>query len=348
MLKLLKKHWILFLSLLLLVLLVIPLLYFGTLFKMLDNRVGNQANLRANSVPVMGICLNNLLESRSLREKEVFLSEAKSEKISLQIRVAHHSLARQIHQIRSLIRENVKSLIIAPVSKKGLAEVLQEAAKKGVKIVLYDELTDGPADLYCGVDYREIGRMQASYLVKTVGRGHYLVLKGPNNSYKANQIAQGQSEALKKMSKIGVRVLTEEAPPQWAPVEVALKTRTLTMHQKINAILTPNDICAEEIIKLFVKQGQQLPYIGGVGGERTALRRIITGEQLVTVASDYDTLAKTGFHDALKLALGERVLVSESIVYNSRKIPAVFVPTILINQANVDQQIKNQYQFLEE
>ncbi len=337
MLKFLKRHWILLLSLFLLVLMVIPLLYFGNLFRMLDNRSGNQVDLDPDSIKVMGICLNNLTESRLMREKEVFLSEAKNEKVSVQIRVAHHSLERQIRQIRSFIQENVRSLIIAPVSKTGLAEVLGEAAAKGIKIILYDELTEGPADLYCGFDYREIGKIQASYLAKKVGRGNYLVLKGPDNSYKANQIAKGQSDTLKKMAKTGVRLLIEDAPSRWSPEEVALKTRTLTMHQKINAILTPNDICAEEIIKLFDRQDLNLPHLGGVGGERTALYRIISGKQLITVTSDYDALAKAAFQNGLKLALGERVLGSGALNYNSKKIPAILIPVHPITEANVDQ-----------
>lgn len=347
MLIFLKKHWILLLSVFLLVLMVLPILYFGTLFRMLDNRSENQINLRSNPDPILGICFNNLIEGHSMIEKEVFLSEAKIKKVSVQIRVAHYSLTRQIKQIRGLIRENVKVLIIAPVSKNGLADVLQEAAQKKIKIVLFDELTNGPVDLYCGVDYLKIGKIQATYLAKRTDRGRYLILRGSNNSYKADQIAQGQVETLKIMLKNNIRILTQSLPG-WSPEEAALKARTQAMLENVNAILTPNDIIAEEIIKLFEKEGQKLPYIGGVGGERKILRRIISDGRLVTVASDYETLAKIGFDTALKLAAGKRVMFSKSVVYNSKKIPAIIGTPQLINQVNADLQIKKQHQIIEE
>lgn len=345
--KFLKEHWILLLSVILSALMVLPLLYFGTLFRMLDNGLEVQPRLRSGAVPVIGICLNNLNESRVMMEKEVFISEAKANKVPIEIKAAHHSLARQIKQIRGFIREDVKALIIAPVTKNGLAGVLQEAAEKGIKIVLYDELTDGPADLYCGIDYRRIGRIQADYLFRKAGRGRYLILKGPGHSYKADQIARGQTETLRTLSKRGVSLLTQQLP-DWSPEEAALKARTQVMSEKVKAILAPNDLIVEEIIKLNQKEGVVLPYLGGVGGERTVLRRIITDKRLVTVTSDYNSLARAGFHNALKLMAGERLIVSKSILNNSRKIPAVLVPVKLINQADVDRQIKDSHQSLKE
>lgn len=343
----LKEHWILLFSIILLALMVLPLLYFGNLFRMLDNVLEVQSDLRSGPVPTVGICLNNLVEGRTMLEKEIFIDEAKKNKVPAEIKVAHYSLTRQKEQIYGLIRDGVKALIIAPVNKNGLAGVLQEAAAKGIKILLYDELTDGPADLYCGMDYRKIGRIQADYLFKKAGRGRYLILYGPSHSYKAVQIGQGQIETIKAMSERGADMFIQSLA-DWSPEEAALIARTQAMSDKVKAVLAPSDMIIIEIIKLNQKEGINSLYLGGVGGERTLLRRMITNERLATVTSDYASLARAGFQNALKLIAGERLMVSETILSNSRKIPAIYVPVKLINQANVDREIKDPNINLEE
>lgn len=340
MLSFLRNHWILLFSLLLLVLMVIPLLYFGTLFGMLDHRRGSQASSIVNSRPVLGICLDNMLESHSMLEKEVFQNEADQGRVPVVIRVAHHSLERQIDQVRSLIRTGVKGLILVPVKRTGLVGVLQEAAAAGVKIILFGELTEGPVDLYCGLDYREMGRIQAAYLCQKAGPGLYLILKGPAHSYQAGRIMMGQVEVLQKMFSHGIRFRTLEVQPQWTPEATALKIRTEALHEKLDAILTPNDIYAEEIGKLFTKQGLPVPFLGGIGGERRALYRIIAKEQLITVAADYEGLAQKAFHSAVALSSGKSVTFETFVTYNSKKIPAIIEPVYPITPVNVEAFLK--------
>lgn len=307
---------------------------------MLDHRRGSQTAPVINSRPVLGICLDNMIASHSILEKEVFQNEAKEGKVPVVIRVAHHSLERQIDQVRSLIRAGVKGLILTPVNRTGLAGVLQEAVAAGVKIVLFGELTDGPVDLYCGLDYREMGRIQAAYLCQKAGPGLYLVLKGPAHSYQADRIMEGQAEALQKMSGRGIRFRTLEVQPQWTPEATALKIRIEALLEKPKAILTPDDIYAEAIGKLFTKQGLPVPFLGGIGGERRALYRIIAKEQLITVAADYEGLAQKAFHNAVALSSGKAATPETFITYNSKKIPAIIGPVYPITPVNAETFLK--------
>jgi ABC-type xylose transport system substrate-binding protein len=330
--KFIKEQWILMFFLLLLLIISLPLIYFGSFFSVLSRASVEIDGFTIDSAPKVGICLNNLLESRWTGEKDAWLKAAKERHIPIQIRIANNSLQRQVRQVRKLIRQKVKVLILVPVSQSGLVELLKEAEQKGIRVILYDELTDGPADFFCSIDYREMGRVQASALTTAAGPGNYLLFRGPVDSYKAGLIAAGQLEAVKKMRQNQTRLLSLETIDGWSAKKAALKTRTFVMHQKVDAVLTPNDLTGEEIIRFFPGQKMKMPFIAGAGAETAFCQRIGNGEKLITLKIDYPMLARTAFAVAVELIRGKYPETVTTVEYRSRKIPARLLRSFAVVQ----------------
>jgi ABC-type xylose transport system substrate-binding protein len=333
--RFIKEQWILLFFLLLLIVISLPLIYFGSLFSVLTHAAVNADDFTRDSAPKVGICLNNLLENRWTDEKAVWLKLAREKRIPVQIRIAHNSLQRQIRQVRTLIRQNVKVLILVPVSRTGLSEPLREAAQKRIRIILYDELTEGPADFFCGVDYREMGRVQAAALAKAAGPGNYLLFRGPTNSFKAGRILEGQLDVVKKFAKNQIRLLSLETIDAWSAEQAALKTRTFVTHQKVDAVLTPNDLTGEEIGRFFRSQQMKLPFIAGAGGETAFCQRIGNGENLITLKIDYPGLARTAFLLAEDLLRGDSPATGIRVKYRSREIPVRLLRSFTVIQKGV-------------
>ncbi len=317
-----KEHWILLLALLLLLFMAIPLLHFGNFLRSWDRHPAGFDVWNPGGSPRLGFCLNDLAERRWAEEQVVWRQEAAQRRIPFRIRIAHRSLERQIRQLRRFIAEKAAVVILVPVSRSGLADVLQEAVRAGTKIILYDELTAGPVEGYCGPDYRQLGRSQAAALVAAAGPGNYLLFRGPADSAKAERLTQGQLEAIRQAAPQRARLLATVVLPGGAADQAAPKTRTFLTHQPVKGILTPDDLTVAEISRFLQQQQPPLPFLGGVGGEAEIEQRIKTGAKLITVRLDYARLARTAFENARRLLDGSSFHGNATIQNGSAKIPA--------------------------
>lgn len=327
--KFLKVHWLLVLALLLLALMSAPMLYFGSLLNTLERQSRASGYFHSPRPAQIGVCLDNLAESRWFHEKNFWEKEAGTRKLSLEIRIAHHSLKRQIRQIKGFIHQQVRVLIVVPVSRSGLGDVLKEAAQKGIKIILYDELTDGPADFYCGIDYEAMGKRQGASLFDRAGPGNYLQIRGPVTSYKAEWLANGQMAGLKSRSSHATRFLAVTLP-DWSPDQAVVKARTYMLHQDLTAILTPNDLIAEAIRQFYHEQKRPLPFLAGLGAEVALRRRLQAREPILTWQFDYLSLAQTALTVAQQFCDGEEPEASAVLVHQNRKMPAYWLRGSLV------------------
>jgi ABC-type xylose transport system substrate-binding protein len=335
LLKFFKNNWVLVLALFLLLIMSLPLLYFGNLMKILNRQNEDVYSATDSKKPTVGVCLNNLVEARWMKEQAMILEEAKNQGLSIRLKVAHHSLARQVEQITNLIAHHVKVLIINPVSREGLDVVLEEAHRQGIKIIQYDELTTGPVDLFLGVDYREMGRIQATSLLEKAGAGNYLIFRGPKDSYRGEMLYSGQHEIFKLKNNNKLNILAVNTLISWSADEAVNKIRATIFRQKLHGILAPNDLIAEEIIKFFKEQKVALPYITGAGAELNACQRILQDEQLITVYFNYQLMAKTAVISAKEFLMNKNSPVPSTVISGSRKVPANIFPVYQITKSNL-------------
>jgi ABC-type xylose transport system substrate-binding protein len=332
LLKFLKNNWVSALALLLLLIISIPLLYFGNLLKILNRQNEYFVSTNSSSKYLVGVSLNNLAEARWMKERAWMLEEAKNRGITINFKIANHSLTRQTRQIANLIAHGARVLIINPVSRSGLEEVLESARRQGIKIIQYDELTSGPADLFLGVDYRETGKIQAKCLMEKSGPGNYIILRGPQSSYRAEMLYNGQRDILRIKNNRNVNILAVDILPIWSAEEAVNKIRATIVHQKLHAVLAPDDLTAEELVKFFKEQKITLPFITGAGAEIGACQRIIKGEQVVTVYCNYQQLAKMAVFSAKQLLYRKKPPTSTTVFSEGKRIPAYIVPVYSVTK----------------
>jgi D-xylose transport system substrate-binding protein len=313
----------------------LPLLYFGNLLKILNRQNEDVYSVIDSKNPTVGVCLNDLAEARWMKEQAMILEEAKNQGLTIRLKVAHHSLARQTQQIANLIAHHVKVLIINPVSREGLDRVLEEAHRQGIKIIQYDELTSGPVDLFLGVDYREMGRIQATSLLEKAGPGNYLIFRGPQDSYRGEMLYSGQHEIFKIRNNLELNILAVNTLTTWSADEAVNKIRAAIARQKLHGILAPDDLIAEEIVKFLKEQKTALPYITGAGAEINACQRILQDEQLISVYFNYQLMAKTAVISAKDFMMSKNPLAPTTVIFESRQVPANIFPVYPITKSDL-------------
>ncbi|MGQ3027253.1 MAG: substrate-binding domain-containing protein, partial [Ferrovibrionaceae bacterium] len=87
------------------------------------------------------------------------------------LQYAEDDIPNQLAQIENMITKDVNVLVIAAIDGTTLTDALRKAAEKKVKIIAYDRLIRGSADVdyYATFDNFQVGVLQASYIEQALG-----------------------------------------------------------------------------------------------------------------------------------------------------------------------------------
>lgn len=337
--KLLKwfdEHGLLVASILLLVVMSLPIIYFEGMRAEIDFRPGNQSNFRNIGRYEVGVCLNRLDGTRRIEEKQLLRQAAAEQGIGIKIEVANGSPGRQLRQFTNLLNQGAKVMIVTPVNSVIFQRLEMLAQSRRIPLIIYDDpVADTGSAWYLGFDYHKIGRLEARAAFAKVGAGNYLIFKGTTPGSKSAKLYGGQYEELKSRRRLGVKVIS--CDPLYAhPAEEAVaRVKQVLTRQPLDAILAPDDLTAEEVIKYFYSQHLPLPQITGVGAELGACRRIINREQLMTVYLDYPRLTKE------TMLIASRAAQSGQLPRNPSENPGFF-PVSSITSANLKEKLVNE------
>lgn len=333
--KWLTEHWLLATSILLLVVMSLPIVYFEGLLTEIDFQPGNQNNFRNTGRFEVGICLDKLDETRRIEEKQILRQTAAKLGLRVKIEVAGGSPGRQLRQFTILLNQGAKVMIVAPVNAAIFPRLMALAQSRRVPLLLYDEpVAERGAAWYLGFDYRKVGRLAARAAFAEVGAGNYLIFKGKTAGSKSAALYQGQYEELKARRYLGVKIISCDPLYLHPAQEAVVRVKQVLTHQPVHAILAPDDLTAEELIKYFHNQHLPLPRVTGVGAELSACKRIINREQLMTVYLDYPRLAR------------ETMLIASRAVKSGQLPPGEapdFFPAFPITSTNLQDKMVNEF-----
>ena len=82
---------------------------------------------------------------------------------------ASESVSTQKQQFDDLISSGVKVIILDAVDSPATKAWVTEAHSKGVKVVAYDRLAEGPVSAYVSFDNEKVGQLQGQALVDALG-----------------------------------------------------------------------------------------------------------------------------------------------------------------------------------
>ncbi|MFD4588339.1 sugar ABC transporter substrate-binding protein [Streptomyces sp. NPDC087659] len=259
---------------------------------------------------------------------------------------ASADVATQQQQIESMIAKGAKVLILDPVDDKALRSSIARARDANVPVVSYDRLAQGPISAYSSYDSEEIGRIQAQELLKAMGPkargGQIVMMNGDPTDPNTRDLRRGALSVLEGKVKIARSYYTGG----WIP-ENAFRNMSAAIAElgpdRIDGVLSANDGLAGGVVTALKAAGvKPLPPVTGQDADLSAIRRIVKGEQYMTVYKSFEAEAEAAAEMAVALGRGEKLDdIAKDRVRNDtgEDIPAVLGPLVPVTQGNVEETV---------
>lgn len=238
--------------------------------------------------------------------------EAKGYEVDLQY--AEDDIPTQKSQIENMITKGAAVLVIAAVDGSTLSDTLDDAAKKGVKVISYDRLlvNTEAVSYYATFDNRRVGQQQAESLVEGLkslkGEGPYNVelFAGSPDDTNSFYFFAGAMDVLQPMIDSGEIVVPSGQMTQddvgtlrWDGAVAqarmdAVLAANYTGGEALHGVLSPYDGLSRGILSAltaFGYEGDTLPVVTGQDAEAASIKLIIAGEQYSTILKDTRDLA---------------------------------------------------------
>ncbi|MFI7499027.1 sugar ABC transporter substrate-binding protein [Streptomyces sp. NPDC049687] len=251
--------------------------------------------------------------------------------------------AVQRQQLESMITRGVDVLIVAAVDPQLLRPAVEEAHRAGIPVVAYDRLAEGTISGYVTFDGAQVGRLQAEALLKAMGTeaagGQIVMMNGATTDPNAGWFKEGSLSVLKGKVKIGKSYDTVGWRPENAFVNMKGAIASLGA-DNVDGVLSANDSLAGAVVSaLNATQVRPLPPVTGQDADLVAVRRIIRGEQYMTVYKPYKRATDATVEMAVALGRDKSV---ESIATDTvdspttKDIPAVLLPSVSVTVGNIE------------
>ncbi|URM92188.1 substrate-binding domain-containing protein [Streptomyces sp. MRC013] len=222
---------------------------------------------------------------------------------------ARSDVAAQRQQLDSMITAGADVLILGPVDSRALGPAVAKAADAGVPVVSYDRLADGPVSGFVSFDARRTGRLQAEALLAAMGAeadgGRVVMVNGDPADPNAVALERGAREVLNGRARIVKAYDTDRWRPEAARAHMSGAVAALGP-EGIDGVYAANDALAGGVVSAL-KAGfvTPLPPVTGQDADLDALRRIIGGEQYMTVYKPFGPMAAAAAEMAVALGRGD-------------------------------------------
>jgi putative multiple sugar transport system substrate-binding protein len=265
-------------------------------------------------------------------------------KVDLQY--ADNKTDQQISQIQNQIAGGAKILVIAAVDGTTLGPVLDTAAKQSIKVIAYDRLINGTAnvDYYATFDNYKVGQLQGNFLKDQLKLDsatapiNFEPFAGSPDDNNAKFFFSGAWDVLLPYVTKGTLVVPSGKAPksdaEWASIgiqawdsakaQAEMDNRLSSFYtggKKVQAVLSPNDSLAigiEASLKSAgYKVGTDWPLITGQDGDKANVKAILAGEQSMTVWKDTRKLGDRVFQMITQIVNGQTVEVNDTKTYNN-------------------------------
>ncbi|TPQ20972.1 sugar ABC transporter substrate-binding protein [Streptomyces sporangiiformans] len=251
--------------------------------------------------------------------------------------------AIQRQQLEAMITRGVDVLILAAVDPQRLRPSVEAAHQAGIPVVAYDRLAQGPISGYVTFDGAEVGRLQGEALLKAMGSkaqgGQIVMMNGATTDPNADWFKRGSLSVLEGKVKIGKSYDTVGWRPENAFGNMNGAIAALGANN-IDGVLAANDSLAGAVISaLNAAEVRPLPPITGQDADLAAVRRIVSGDQSMTVYKPFKPAADAAVEMAVALGRGETVeSIATGTVDNAttKDIPAVLLPSVSVTVGNIE------------
>jgi D-xylose transport system substrate-binding protein len=293
---------------------------------------------------VLGVSMPTKREMVWVKGADVVAEGAAGMGVEARVVYADGNVADQVSQIENLLSQGIDALIIAPVDSEALASTLDKVHAEGVAVVVLGRpVNNCYVDYFVSSDNFGIGAIMGKYLVEHIPEGsNIIVMSGaPTDGLSAIYKAGAMSAINPLVHQGKLHIVAEQAVDNWLPENaMRIVENALTQSKNnIQGILAPNDNTAGGSIQALEAQGLVgKVVVTGLDAEISACKRILAGQQSMTVFRNLSTGATHALNAAVKLARGEKDLNVNAVYPNGKMdVPTYNDAPVLITKDNLIQ-----------
>jgi D-xylose transport system substrate-binding protein len=257
---------------------------------------------------------------------------------------AENDAPTQRQQMASMITNGAEVLILDAADTRALRSSIREARQEGVPVIAYDRLAEGPVSGYVSFDGEQVGKLQGEALLTAMGdradNRNVVMMNGDPTSTNADSYREGALSVLTGKVRIvkSYDTLGWSTANAYANMSAALAA--LGPH-RVGGVLAANDAIAAGVISaLKSNQAGELPPVTGQDADLEAVRRIVKGEQYMTVYKPFSAEAATVAAMAVALGRGEGlgdIATTETDSPTTQHIPSVLLRPTAVTIDNIEQ-----------
>lgn len=251
----------------------------------------------------------------------------------------------QNSQMQKMIDERVDVILLDAVDSHLIAPMVKKAEAAGIPVIAYDRLAEGPIDAYISFDNEFVGEVQARSLLEAVDSGSdttpkVVMVNGSPTDPNAKLFKTGALSELSGTVTIVKEYDTDGYSPKLAQSEMTDAIKAIGK-DNITAVYSANDAMAGGIVKALEHAGvTKFPPITGQDAELTAVQRIVTGEQYMTVYKPYADEAEAAAQAAVMKVQGKNIqfdALTQGRVNSptNKNVPAQLVSVISLTRNNI-------------
>jgi putative multiple sugar transport system substrate-binding protein len=327
--------------------------------------VGLALGLHANAQTqvAVGVSMPEFVNMRWVNDGLSIMRELNKVNLASDLQYASGGPDMQVAQIESMIQKGVKVLIVAASDGKKLTAVLKKAGEKKIKVISYDRLIRDSADVdyYATFDNFDVGVKQGEDIAKRLGlaagKGPFrieLFAGSPDDNNAlffydgAMSVLKPYIDSKKLIIESGQEGMSNVSTKGWNGA--IAKTRLVALlakhysNQRLDAVLSPNDGIAAELITAFTKIGygqpnNPMPVITGQDADIPSSKAVMRGQQSSTIFKDTRELARVTAQMAEALIKGKAPAINDTKTYNNgvKVIPSYLLKPILVDATNLKQ-----------
>ncbi|KUO21274.1 substrate-binding domain-containing protein [Streptomyces dysideae] len=257
---------------------------------------------------------------------------------------ARNEAAIQQEQMNSMIAKGVDVIVLVAVDSRSIASAVRRAHEADVPVIAYDRLAGGPISGYVSFDGEEVGRLQAKALLTAMGdkaaNGQIVMMNGDPSDPNAVSFKKGALSVLEGKVKIGKAYDTLHWRTETANMNMSGAISALGV-RNIDGVYAANDgLAAGSISALRANKVHPLPPVTGQDAELGAVRRIVGGDQYMTVYKPFAPQASAGAAMAVAAARGEsldEVATGEVRTQDGRAVPTVLLTPVSVTVDNIEE-----------
>lgn len=256
----------------------------------------------------------------------------------------------QQQQAEAALSNGAAVLVICPVDGQAAKAIADEAAAKNVPVVSYERLVLGSTDVkaFTTHDAVKVGELQAATLIQAMkdkgGVKPVLMVNGSPTTSDAQLFKKG---ATKGFESAGVKILASFDTPNWDPAKAQTQMdQWITKYgaDAFGAVYAANDGTAGGVIAAMKAAGinpADHP-VSGQDGDLTAIQRILTGDQDMTIFRPLKKEADLAAEAALALLNGQSLpsaFSTQTDNSSGRNVPSAVLSTVAVTKSNIKQEL---------